>query len=76
MACLTDPISPHGTVDRSNQHTWHASQTQSTHMAYLTDSINLHDMFDRSNQHKWHAWQIQSANLFNIRFRPSMVFPL
>jgi hypothetical protein len=50
MACVTDPINPHGTPDRSIQQTRHASQTQSALMACLTDPISTQGMLDRSNQ--------------------------
>jgi len=32
---VTDSVSPHGMFDRSNQHTWHAWQIKSAHMACL-----------------------------------------
>jgi len=72
MAWLTDPISPHGISDRSNQPTWHVwqiqsahvtcTQIQSAHMACFTDPIIPHGIYDRSNQPTWHVWQIQSAH--------------
>jgi hypothetical protein len=36
MACLTDPISPHGMFNRSHQHTWHVWQIQSANLFSLS----------------------------------------